>query len=190
MTEALAQNAAAYLHLPVAQILQMGVPGVKAEIRQQFASMVASLRDNQGQPMFKGGLQQILEQFPDPDTDTPRFRSAMATLATTLQQQVADGQAAMEWYKHPSQEGYVQLLQRKAQNAAAAREAFANVGLNADAPEKTAGPPAPPKLTPADAQTVQRARVKLQQAGGDPTVRQRIIDAGKANGVDLEAGGF
>ena len=143
LTEALAQNAADYLHLPVAQILQMGVPGVKKEIRQQFASMVASLRDNQGQPMFKGGLSQILEQFPDPDTDAPRFRSAMATLATTLQQQVADGQAAMDWYKHPSQEGYVQLLQRKAQNAAAARDAFANVGLNTEATAAPAPAPAP-----------------------------------------------
>jgi hypothetical protein len=35
-----------------------------------------------------------------------------------------------------------------------------------------------------------RAKAKLQQAGNDPAYRRPLIEAGKANGVDLEAGGF
>ena len=46
------------------------------------------------------------------------------------------------------------------------------------------------KLSPADPGTVARARVKLQQGHNDPGYRQTLIDLGKANGVDLEAGGF
>ena len=53
---------------------------VKAEIRPTFASMVANMRDNMGQPMFKGGLDQIMQQFPDP-TSTLKGSSAASPLS-------------------------------------------------------------------------------------------------------------
>ena len=46
------------------------------------------------------------------------------------------------------------------------------------------------QLQPADQATVARARVKLRQANNDPGYRKTLIDLGKANDVDLEAGGF
>ena len=128
-TEAAAKNASDFLGIPLDRILQMGVPGVKAEIRSRFASMVSNLRDNMGQPMFKGGLPEIMSQFPDPDLEPERFRSMVGTLTTTLQQQAADGQAAMAYMRHPSQGAYVDLLAQKAANAANARAAFASAGL-------------------------------------------------------------
>jgi hypothetical protein len=129
MTETMVKNASDYLNLPVDQILKMGVPGVKAEIRTRFASMVSNLRDNMGQPMFKGGLPQIMAQFPDPDLEPARFRSMVQTLQTTLQQQAADGDAAIKYYAHPTPEAYVALLQQKAANAANAKAAFASAGV-------------------------------------------------------------
>ena len=130
LTEKAAENLAAYFNLPVADILKMGAPGAKKMIRTQFMSMVSNLRDNLGQPMFKGGLPQIEAQFPDPDASPEAFRAAMETLTTTLQQQAADGDAAEKWYANPSQEAYVALLHKKSLNAAAARAAFATIGIH------------------------------------------------------------
>jgi hypothetical protein len=129
LSEGVIKNISDYLGIPIDRVAQMQVPGVKAEIRARFASMVSNLRDNMGDPMFKGGLPQIMQQFPDPDLDPARFHSALGTLATTLQQQAADGQAATEYLKNPSPQAYVALLQQKAANAAQAKAAFANVGI-------------------------------------------------------------
>ena len=40
------------------------VGDARAEIQKMFAGMVVNLRDSQGQPMFKGGLDQIMAHFP------------------------------------------------------------------------------------------------------------------------------
>ena len=170
------------------------------EIQKLFAGMVVNLRDSQGQPMFRGGIDQIMGQFPDPKAEPERFRSSLEALQTSIDRQAKDGAAAFEYTKNPTRDNYIKYQEQKRANAIAEGNAYARAGLDIKkgAPDTTTNPPAPtttapaptPKLTPADPQTVQRARVKLQQAGGDPTVRQRIIDAGKANGVDLEAGGF
>ena len=129
LSEKAAANAAAYFNLPVADILKMGAPGVKAMIRKQFASMVSNLRDNMGNPLIKGSLDTIMLQFPDPDSSPAQFRAATQSLMTTLQQQKADGDAALNWYAKPTREGYVELLRQQAQHAAQARGAFANAGL-------------------------------------------------------------
>jgi hypothetical protein len=134
LSEKLAANASAYTGLPVAAILKMSAPEVKAMIRTQFASMVSNLRDNMGDPMFKGGLPQILQQFPDPDASPDQFRAATQSLITTLQQQKADGDAALAWFRKPTQNGFVDLMGQKAQHAAEARAAFAAAGVQ-DNPE-------------------------------------------------------
>jgi hypothetical protein len=165
------------------------------EIQKMFAGMVVNLRDSQGQPMFKGGIDQIMQQFPDAKADPARFRSSLDALTTSLDRQVKDGNAAFEYRKNETRENFIKYQEQKRANAIAEGNAYARAGLDisknaAPATAPAAAPAAAPKLTPADQPTVQRARVKLQQANNDPAVRQRIIDAGKANGVDLEAGGF
>jgi len=170
MTEAMIKNASDYLNIPVDQILKMGVPGVKAEIRTRFASMVSNLRDNQGQPMFKGGLPQIMSQFPDPDLEPDRFRSMVQTLQTTLQQQAADGEAAIKYYAHPTPQAYVALLQQKAANAANAKAAFASAGVQdkSEGPTTNGGLRAP---TPGELDDYHAAVA----AGRNPTELQEIF---------------
>jgi hypothetical protein len=189
-TEGAAKNLSDYLGIPVDRILQMGVRGVKAEIRSRFASMVSNLRDNLGQPMFKGGLPEIMSQFPDPDLDPVRFRSAMTTLTTTLQQQAADGQAAMEYYKHPTPEAYVALLQQKAANAANAKAAFATIGVQDKAEGAGegggggAGGEGGGALRPATSEELAFARAAISRGQS----KADVIAHAKQKGIDLGAG--
>ena len=53
----------------------------RTEIGELFAGMVVNLRDSQGQPMFKGGIDQIMSQFPDPKADPARFRRSSSGAA-------------------------------------------------------------------------------------------------------------
>jgi hypothetical protein len=163
----------------------------KAQIKQYFLGMVGSMRDTQGNPLPRGALEYIVNQFPDPDADPVRFHSMANALLTSLDQQRRDGQAAFDAYRAKTPDAYLQYLRQKGVNAEAARRAFEQAGLDIRQGQEEPKPrPAESRLQPADQATVARARVKLTQAHNDPAFRQQIIDAGKANGVDLEAGGF
>ena len=130
----------------------------RAEIQKMFAGMVVNLRDSQGQPMFKGGIDQIMSQFPDARADPERFRSSLGALQTSLDRQTKDGAAAFEYQKNPTRENYIKYQEAKKANAIAEGEAYARAGLDIkkggpdqanppDAPAPPA-PPAPPKGPP------------------------------------------
>ena len=153
------------------------------EIQKMFAGMVVNLRDSQGQPMFKGGIDQIMQQFPDAKADPERFRSSLQALQTSLDRQTKDGVAAFEYQKNPTRDNYIKYQEAKRANAIAEGQAYANAGIDvrkgadqSNPPASTASPPASSSgstLKPADGQTVQRARVKLQGANNDPSRLQR-----------------
>jgi hypothetical protein len=190
------EKAAAYFNIPLDRFDDPAA--AKTLIKQQLLTFVGGLKDSAGNPFSPRQTQLIIDQIPDPDSSA--FLPAMNWVRAHLQAQAANGAAAQHFLntRQTDPNAGPAFRSARSQNAGAEGEAYRTSGLHGvggpDQPEKpeTPAPPAPPnpKLTPADPQTVQRARVKLQQAHGDPTVRQRIIDAGKANGVDLEAGGF
>jgi hypothetical protein len=99
------------------------------EIKKMFASMVANLRDSQGQPMFRGGLDQIMQQFPDPTAEPERFKSTLQALQTSLARQSKDGQAAMKYLANPTPQAYNTFLQEKGANAAQEGAAYASAGI-------------------------------------------------------------
>ena len=133
----------------------------KAEIRRLFASMVANLRDNQGQPMFKGGLDQIMQQFPDPDAEPERFRSAVGALSTSLKQQSDNGKAALTYLQNPTPQNFNIFLQTKGKNAQAAGATFAAAGMKTEAPASPAAEPAPAPAPAAPAPPEKPTKITL-----------------------------
>jgi hypothetical protein len=123
------------------------IADVKNQIKSMFAGMVVNLRDSQGQPMFRGGIDQIMSQFPDPEADSARFRSALEALQTSLSRQVEDSRVALEYLQHPSPQSFNIYLQKKGQNAAAEGNAYTAAGIKVGqdaAPPVAPGPPAAP----------------------------------------------
>ena len=163
----------------------------KSQIKQFFLGMVGSMRDTQGNPLPRGAVEYIVSQFPDPDADPVRFHSMVNALLTSLDQQRKDGQAALDYYRAPTQDNYVRYLQQKGVNAGAVRDAFTRAGLDIRQGQEDggagAGAGAGAKLRPATTQEVIFARNALLKPGA---TRQDIIAHGKQKGFDLEASGF
>ena len=151
----------------------------RTEIGKLFAGMVVNLRDSQGQPMFKGGIDQIMSQFPDPKADPARFRSSLQALQTSLDRQAKDGNAAFNWKKNQSRDNFLTYQDQKRANAIAEGQAYSDAGLKirqggdeanppapAGPPKPDAGPPGPPKKTLDDTGRI-RAQNMIKQYGRD-----------------------
>jgi hypothetical protein len=111
-----------------------GMDGVKAEIANRYQAMFGNLRDNQGNPLVRGGGPGVTAQFPDADSNPNTFHRMSASLKATLNHQIEDGQAA-DAYLHNRrtmgpQAGDVYRQQRGA-NAAAEAKAQAAIGASA-----------------------------------------------------------
>ena len=151
----------------------------RTEIGKLFAGMVVNLRDSQGQPMFKGGIDQIMSQFPDPKADPARFRSSLQALQTSLDRQAKDGDAAFNWKKNQSRDNFLTYQEQKRANAIAEGQAYSDAGMKirqggdegsppapAGPPAPDAGPPGPPKKTLDDTGRI-RAQNMIKQYGRD-----------------------
>ena len=184
------EKAAAYFNIPLDRFDNPAA--AKALIKQQLLTFVGGLKDSAGQPFSPRQTQLIIDQIPDPDS--AGFLPAMNWVRSHLQAQAANGAAAQHFLdtRRNDPNAGPAFRSARSQNSGAEGEAYRTSGLHGvggpDQPDT--GPPKTSDLKPADTKTVQRAKVKLQQANGDPTFRKYLIDQGKLNGVDLEAGGF
>ena len=99
--------------------------------------------------MFKGGIDQIMSQFPDPKADPARFRSSLQALQTSLDRQAKDGNAAFNWKKNQSRDNFLTYQEQKRANAIAEGQAYSDAGMkirqggDEGSPPAPAGPPAP-----------------------------------------------
>ena len=105
------------------------VGDARTEIGKLFAGMVVNLRDSQGNPMFKGGLPEIMAQFPDVKADPVRFRSSLGALQTSLNRQAKDGDAAFNWKKNQSRDNFLTYQEQKRANAIAEGQAYSDAGM-------------------------------------------------------------
>jgi hypothetical protein len=106
--------------------------GVKKEITNRYLSMVGTMKTSQGDPLVRGGLPNVMAQFPDADTSPNSFHRMSATLKASLARQVADGKAADEFLANRTKLGEgaaVAYRQQRGNNAAAEAQAQASVGF-------------------------------------------------------------
>jgi hypothetical protein len=171
------------------------------DLTARLQGMLGSARVAQGDPALRGGIELMLKQLNVAKNTAPSFHRMTDAFGRQLQVLIDEADASKKFLDSgPNAQTAKALRDQIIANRQRAAEELRKGGFSAEgepAPAAVDGgegaPPKPstqPVLKPADPGTVQRARVKLQGAGNDATVRQRIIDAGKANGVDLEAGGF
>jgi hypothetical protein len=166
-----------------------------AAIRARMLAMIGSARASQGDPALRGGLDYMANTLPNPDLPPEQFHGMADAFGRVLQQQIAEGRIARQFQGSPMDKAHADIMRNGVSQARAAALADLNrthPEIKTVAPDGTStnGSASQAKLPPADSGTVARARVKLRQANNDPAFRKQLIDAGRANGVDLEAGGF
>jgi hypothetical protein len=181
------EKAAAYFNIPLDRFDDP--TAAKALIKQQLLTFVGGLKDSAGNPFSPRQTQLIIDQIPDPDS--AGFLPAMNWVRAHLQAQAANGAAAQHYLdtRQTNPNAGPAFRAQRSQNSGAEGEAYRTSGLRGVGETESGPAPAPAPapdgtLKKADPTTIQRLRVKLQQAGGGAAARQKLIDTARENGVD------
>ena len=186
------EKLASYFNLPLERFDDAAA--AKALIRQQLLTFVGGLRDSAGTPFSPRQTQLIVDQIPDPSTNSQGFLASMNWVRAHLQAQVSNAAAAQHFLDTRASDANAgpSFHAQRGTNAGAEADAIRAAGLkvNGGGEADTASPPKPPVVENPPKVNPQQELVYARDALNRGAKRADIIARAKQRGVDLEALGF